>query len=161
MRTHIRSSSTIVSFITLLLTLSAPLVEAANLKMDGGFVTLGRDRAVRLSQASGRYADLGRGNYRTPTIGCTAIKNTSPGGRSGQISLEYWAMQSLGGGNERVMMSILLPSLGGGKSVKNVKQSGPARYFDAFGYIQLRVHENSGGTWQLRFKKNIGSRQAL
>jgi hypothetical protein len=158
--TQIRNTAAF-AMMALITTFCAPVAKAANLKMDGGFVTLGRDRTIRLSQASGRYADLGRGYYRTTTIGCTAIKNTSPGGRSGQISLEYWALESLSGGTEKVMMSVLLPALGGGKSLKNVKQTGPARYFDAFGYIQLRVYENSGGTWQLRAKKNIGNRQAL
>lgn len=146
---------------SLMILLGAPLARAAKLKIDGGFVTLGLNKVARLSQESGRYPDLGRNYYRTATIGCKAISNTSKTGRSGQLSFEYWALPYLGADTGKPLMSVLLPSLKSGKKVSNLSKLNFAGYYNAYGYIQLRLYEMSGGTWVLRASKNIGNRQLL
>ena len=146
---------------SLIITLEAPSAKAAKLKIDGGFVTLGTDRVIRLSQESGRYPNLGRNYYRTATIGCTSIRNTSTKGSSKQLSLEYWALPFYGAETGTPLMSVLLPAIKSGKKVSNVKKQGMAAYYNAEGYIQLRLYENSGGTWLLRASRSMSIREPL
>lgn len=150
-----------MAFLFIVIGLSAPLAIAAKFKLDGGFVTLGEDKVIRLTQASGRYPNLGRNYYRTATIGCTAVRNTSATGRSGQLSLEYWALPFFTSKTGTPLMSALLPPINGGKRLNNVSKVGPAAYYNADGYVQMRLYEFSAGKWVLRASKIIGDLQTL
>ncbi len=140
---------------------SAPSATAAKFQIDGGFVTLGSDKVIKLSQESGRYPDLGRNYYRTTTIGCKAIRNVSKKGTSGQLSLEYWASPLYGSEMGTPLMSLLLPSIKSGKRQSNVSKEAPARYYNDEGYVQLRLYEYTAGQWVLRVKKNLGDLETL
>jgi hypothetical protein len=163
MRTQRSKGATAIgmAFLFIVIGLSAPFAMAAKFKIDGGFVTLGEDKVIRLSQASGRYSNLGKNYYRTATIGCTAVRNISASGRSGQLSLEYWALPFFTSKTGTPLMSALLPSIKGGKKLSNVSKVGPAAYYNADGYIQLRLYEFSAGKWVLRASKLIGDLEPL
>lgn len=163
MKTQVSRGTTAIgtALLFMVIALSAPLAMAAKLKMDGGFVTLGVDKAIRFTQQSGRYPDLGKNYYRTATIGCTAIRNTSTAGRSGQLSLEYWALPYYTSKTGTPLMSVLLPSIKGGKRINNVNEIGPAAYYNAEGYVQLRLYEYTSGKWVLRASKIIGDLEPL
>ncbi len=157
-----RITRTVVFGLTsLAFTLSAPLALAAKFKIDGGFVTLRSDRAIKLSQESGRYPNLGRNYYRTASIGCKSVINTSKKGISGQLSLEYWAMPYIDSTTGTPLMSVLLPPVKAGKRINDISKDAQAGYYNANGYIQLRLYEYSGGVWLLRSSKSVGSRQLL
>ena len=156
MKTQISKVAAAISMVVIIAS-SAPLATAAKLKIDSGFVTLGVDKAIRLSQESGRYPNLGRNYYRTSTIGCKAIRNTSAKGRSGPLSLEYWGLASYTATTGRPLMSVLLPSIKSGKRLNNVSEVGTAAYYNADGYIQLRLYEYSAGVWVLRASKIVSA----
>ncbi len=139
----------------------APLAQAAKFKIDGGFVTLGTDKVIKLSQASGRYPDLGKNYYRTATIGCKSITNTSKKGTSGQLSLEYWASPVYNSATGTPLMSVVLSPIKSGKKLSNVSKEDSARYYNNEGYVQLRLYEFSAGQWVLRVKKNLGDLEEL
>lgn len=86
MKTQTFAKLATIGFTSLIIAMGAPLATAASFTINGGFVTLGIDKVIRLSQASGRSVDLGKNYYRTATIGCTSIKNTMSKGSSGPLS---------------------------------------------------------------------------
>jgi hypothetical protein len=161
MNRYNKTKAVALGLAALAFSLTAPVASAAKVKINGGYVTLGNDKVLRLGQSSGRYTDLGRNYYRTTGIGCTSIQNTSKKGVSGVLSLEYWALPFIDSTEGKPLMSVLLPRVEANKQIKAVKKSGPAAYYNAYGYIQLRLYELSGGIWKLRYSKNIGSRQLL
>ncbi|HEX7261462.1 MAG TPA: hypothetical protein VF258_06570 [Luteolibacter sp.] len=130
-----------------------PETKAANVTLDGyGFYSLGRRLAFHPEpglRQSGRKPYLGGGYYHKAEIGMDFITNRSTR-RSGDLSLELWAMPYYGATSGVILMTKGMDSLGGGRFYRDRSLEGFAVQLDRRRFPELSLWEFTRRGWKFR-----------
>ncbi len=137
----------------LALALFAPAASAAKLTLDGygyyEFQSRNHYYGHGGAEQNGRYSYLGRGYYHKTEIGMDYLTNRSRR-RSGDLSIEFWAMPFYGATSGTILMTRSRDSLGGGDSLENVDPRGQAISLDKRRFPEINVWEYTRRGWKFR-----------
>lgn len=97
----------------------------------------------------GRYRYLGEGYYRKITIGVDYITNRS-GKRSGDLSLEFWAMPYYKATTGITLLARAKDPLGAGKSYKDAPRDGRAVSLGRRRFPEINIWEYTRKGWKFR-----------
>ena len=110
---------------------------------------------------SGRASNLGGGTYREGNIRVSRIDNLTSGGRSGTLSLEFWAMPYYGAQSGYIKMTRRMNPLYGGYYYYSIYRSGWMRMANQWRWPEFNLYEYTTSGWRWRDDVLFSSRGYL